>query len=163
MNNQQPKPTTPPAITIIPLIITTTSTQMQSPPQNPPKGSSQPNGEHIKKDKEKKAISSKNAKEINGEHVNLTEEEISTQKKIKEGAKVEAARREEKMIQVKSFLSSKPVTYILVNEEKLLKHSLTKKDPLDTLNDLANKKGKHVDDIYDFFNANKRLKSSVQY
>nr|GEX13556.1 hypothetical protein [Tanacetum cinerariifolium] len=36
-------------------------------------------------------------------------------------------------------------------------------DPLDKLNDLANKKRKHVDDIYDYFKANKRLKSSVQY
>ncbi|GJQ95399.1 hypothetical protein Tco_0006538 [Tanacetum coccineum] len=36
-------------------------------------------------------------------------------------------------------------------------------DPLDKLNDLANKKRKHVDDIHDYFRANKRLKSSVQY
>ncbi|GJW98731.1 hypothetical protein Tco_0180539 [Tanacetum coccineum] len=56
LNNQQPKPTTPPTTTIIPPIITTTTTQMQSPPQNPQKGSSQPKGEHIKKDKGKKAI-----------------------------------------------------------------------------------------------------------
>nr|GEY27689.1 hypothetical protein [Tanacetum cinerariifolium] len=35
--------------------------------------------------------------------------------------------------------------------------------PLDRLNDLANKKRKHVDDIHDFFQANKRLKSAVQY
>nr|GEX21240.1 hypothetical protein [Tanacetum cinerariifolium] len=31
----------------------------------------------------------------------------------------------------------------------------------DRLNDLANKKRKHVDDIHDFFRANKRLKSSA--
>ncbi|GJX74501.1 hypothetical protein Tco_0313096 [Tanacetum coccineum] len=36
-------------------------------------------------------------------------------------------------------------------------------DPLDKLNDLANKKRKHVDDIHDYFKANKRLKPSVQY
>ncbi|GKE97885.1 hypothetical protein Tco_0021236, partial [Tanacetum coccineum] len=36
-------------------------------------------------------------------------------------------------------------------------------DPLEKLNDLANKKRKHVDDIHDYFKANKRLKSSVQY
>ncbi|GJV98494.1 hypothetical protein Tco_1553746 [Tanacetum coccineum] len=53
------------------------------------------------------------------------------------------------MIQVKLFPSSKPVTYILVNGDKL--------------NDVANKKRKHADDIHDFFRANKRLKSSVQY
>ncbi|GJW95795.1 hypothetical protein Tco_0175467 [Tanacetum coccineum] len=40
---------------------------------------------------------------------------------------------------------------------------LSKQDPLDKLNDLANKKRKHVDDIHDYFKANKRLKSSVQY
>nr|GEV21462.1 hypothetical protein [Tanacetum cinerariifolium] len=37
------------------------------------------------------------------------------------------------------------------------------KDPLEKLNDLANKKRKHVDDIHDYFKENKRLKSSVQY
>ncbi|GKE88386.1 hypothetical protein Tco_1565861, partial [Tanacetum coccineum] len=31
------------------------------------------------------------------------------------------------------------------------------------LNDLANKKRKHADDIHDYFKANKRLKSSVHY
>ncbi|GJV48352.1 hypothetical protein Tco_1438564 [Tanacetum coccineum] len=38
-----------------------------------------------------------------------------------------------------------------------------REDPLDKLNDLANKKRKHVDDIHDYFKANKKLKSSVQY
>ncbi|GJV30178.1 hypothetical protein Tco_1386626 [Tanacetum coccineum] len=37
------------------------------------------------------------------------------------------------------------------------------KDPLDKLNDLANKRRKHADDIHDYFKAYKRLKSSVQY
>ncbi|GJT51577.1 hypothetical protein Tco_0977734, partial [Tanacetum coccineum] len=40
---------------------------------------------------------------------------------------------------------------------------LRKDDPLDILNDLANKKRKHADDIHDYFKANKRLKSSFQY
>nr|GEU77144.1 hypothetical protein [Tanacetum cinerariifolium] len=40
---------------------------------------------------------------------------------------------------------------------------LSKQVPLDKLNDLANKKRKHADDIHDYFKANKRLKSSVQY
>ncbi|GKC80957.1 hypothetical protein Tco_1136674 [Tanacetum coccineum] len=40
---------------------------------------------------------------------------------------------------------------------------LSKQDPLDKLNDLANKKIKHDDDIHDYFKANKRLNSSVQY
>ncbi|GJW87172.1 transposase, MuDR, MULE transposase domain protein [Tanacetum coccineum] len=37
---------------------------------------------------------------------------------------------------------------------------LSKQDPLDKLNDLANKKIKHADDIHDYFKATKRLKSS---
>ncbi|GJZ14618.1 hypothetical protein Tco_0550295 [Tanacetum coccineum] len=44
-----------------------------------------------------------------------------------------------------------------------LDRPLSEQDPLDRLNDLANKKRKHADDIHDFFRANKRLKSSVQY
>ncbi|GKB67083.1 hypothetical protein Tco_0928495 [Tanacetum coccineum] len=40
---------------------------------------------------------------------------------------------------------------------------LSKQDPLDKLIDLANKKRKHADDIHDYFKANKKLKSSVQY
>ncbi|GJV95229.1 hypothetical protein Tco_1546806, partial [Tanacetum coccineum] len=40
---------------------------------------------------------------------------------------------------------------------------LSEQDPLDKLNDLANKKRKDADDIHDYFKANKRLKSSVQY
>ncbi|GJY14931.1 hypothetical protein Tco_0385353, partial [Tanacetum coccineum] len=40
---------------------------------------------------------------------------------------------------------------------------LSKQDPLDKLNDLVNKKRKHANDIHDYFKANKRLKSLVQY
>nr|GEW72151.1 hypothetical protein [Tanacetum cinerariifolium] len=40
---------------------------------------------------------------------------------------------------------------------------LSEQDPLDKLNDLENTKRKHVDDIHDYFRANKRLKSSVQH
>nr|GEU92811.1 hypothetical protein [Tanacetum cinerariifolium] len=40
---------------------------------------------------------------------------------------------------------------------------LSMQDPLDKLNDLANKKRKHADDIHDYFKATKRLKSSVKY
>ncbi|GKD79617.1 hypothetical protein Tco_1342238 [Tanacetum coccineum] len=38
---------------------------------------------------------------------------------------------------------------------------LSKQDPLNKLNDFANKKRKHADDIHDYFKANKRLKSSI--
>nr|GEX78362.1 hypothetical protein [Tanacetum cinerariifolium] len=41
-----------------------------------------------------------------------------------------------------------------------LDRPLSEQDPLDRLNDLANKKRKHADDIHDFFRANKRLKIS---
>nr|GEX13456.1 hypothetical protein [Tanacetum cinerariifolium] len=40
---------------------------------------------------------------------------------------------------------------------------LSKQDPLDKLNDLANKKRKHADDIHYYLKENKKLKSSVQY
>ncbi|GJU29348.1 hypothetical protein Tco_1172937 [Tanacetum coccineum] len=53
------------------------------------------------------------------------------------------------------------IDYIHTNEAELginLDISLSKQDPLDKLNDLANKKRKHVDDIHDYFKANKRLK-----
>ncbi|GJS77440.1 ribonuclease H-like domain-containing protein [Tanacetum coccineum] len=40
---------------------------------------------------------------------------------------------------------------------------LSKQDSLDKLNNLANKKRKHADDIHDYFKVNKSLKSSVQY
>ncbi|GJY51720.1 hypothetical protein Tco_0442567 [Tanacetum coccineum] len=56
--------------------------------------------------------------------------------------------------------------YIHITETKLdinLDIPLSEQDPLDKLNDLANKKRKHADDIHDYFKANKRLKSSVKY
>ncbi|GKA61034.1 hypothetical protein Tco_0760441 [Tanacetum coccineum] len=56
--------------------------------------------------------------------------------------------------------------YIHTTEAELginLDIPLRKQDPLDKLNDLANQKRKHVDDIHDYFKANKRLKSSFQY
>nr|GEV27207.1 putative reverse transcriptase domain-containing protein [Tanacetum cinerariifolium] len=56
--------------------------------------------------------------------------------------------------------------YLRTTEAELginLDKPLSDQDPLDRLNDLANKKRNHADDIHDFFRANKRLKSSVQY
>ncbi|GJX76527.1 hypothetical protein Tco_0323338 [Tanacetum coccineum] len=56
--------------------------------------------------------------------------------------------------------------YIHTTEAELhinLDIPLSKQDPLDKLNDIANKKRKHVEDIHDYFKANKRIKSSVQY
>ncbi|GJV46968.1 hypothetical protein Tco_1437180 [Tanacetum coccineum] len=58
LTKQQSKPTPPPTTTIIP----SETTQMQSPSlQHLPKSSFQPEGEHIKKDKGKKAMYSKEA------------------------------------------------------------------------------------------------------
>ncbi|GJY89610.1 hypothetical protein Tco_0504806 [Tanacetum coccineum] len=51
--------------------------------------------------------------------------------------------------------------YLRTTEAELgidLDRTLCEHDPLDRLNDLANKKRKHADDIHDFFRANKRLK-----
>ncbi|GKC79912.1 hypothetical protein Tco_1130686 [Tanacetum coccineum] len=56
--------------------------------------------------------------------------------------------------------------YIHTSEAVLginLDFPLSKQDPLDKLNDLANKKRKHADNIHDYFKATKRLKSSIQY
>ncbi|GKB25253.1 hypothetical protein Tco_0864654 [Tanacetum coccineum] len=56
--------------------------------------------------------------------------------------------------------------YLRTTEAELgidLDRPLSEQDPLDRLNDLANKKRKHADDVHDFFRANKRLKLSVQY
>ncbi|GJX81866.1 hypothetical protein Tco_0331347 [Tanacetum coccineum] len=227
------------------------------PAQNPQKGSSQPEGERIKKEKGKKAMSLKDAEEVStksvsddettrvpsymvesskkkdlkkfdfvtedGEHVHLTKEQISAQKKIEEEVKAEAARREGEMrkeelidllgpevvnkyyndklqydryydkmlnkiaqlritncdiltrkglITLKVYreddtseiiLSSKDIDLHLAELGIDLDRPLSKQDPLDRLNDLANKKRKHADDIHDFFRYNKRLKSSVQY
>ncbi|GJU47249.1 hypothetical protein Tco_1204515 [Tanacetum coccineum] len=197
---------------------------MQSPfPQRAPKDSSQTKGEHIKKYKGKKAMSSKDAKE---------EKQISAQNKIEEEAKAKAPRREgeirkEELIDlfdlevVNKYYNDKlqydtycdkmlnrraasritnydvltrkgPITLkvyrgdgtseIIPNFKASDLHlgewrevmeaselginldiPLSKQDPLDKLNNLANKKRKHADDIHDYFKANKRLKSSVQY
>ncbi|GJR63698.1 hypothetical protein Tco_1505860 [Tanacetum coccineum] len=56
--------------------------------------------------------------------------------------------------------------YLCTTEAELginLDKPLSEQDPLDRQNDLSNKKRKHADEIHDFFRANKRLKSSVQY
>nr|GEV41122.1 hypothetical protein [Tanacetum cinerariifolium] len=151
LNKTQPEKTTPPLI----LPIITTTTQMQSPfPQRAPKDSSQTEGSISRKTMVKGyvlRVESSKKKELkkfdfvtkDGEHVHLAKEQINAQKKIEEEAKAEAARCEELGINMDIPLS--------------------KQDPLDKLNDLANKKRKHADDIRDYFKANKRLKLSVQY
>nr|GEX26726.1 hypothetical protein [Tanacetum cinerariifolium] len=93
-NKPQTKTTRPPNPPII-----TTTTQMQSPfLQPPPKSSFQPEGEDIKEDKGKKALTKKLKKfdfiTKDGRHIHLIEEEINHQKKLEEDAKAEAAKQE---------------------------------------------------------------------
>ncbi|GJU94578.1 hypothetical protein Tco_1319334 [Tanacetum coccineum] len=71
---------------------------MQSPPQNLQKGSCQPKGEHIKKDKGKKAMSSKDPEEVSTKSDSNDETtHVPGSIKIKEEAKAEAARRDGEM------------------------------------------------------------------
>ncbi|GJZ29392.1 hypothetical protein Tco_0574039 [Tanacetum coccineum] len=152
LNNQQQK---------VPPIITTTI-QMQTPVQNLPKSSSQPEGEHIKKDKGKKAIIKKLKRfdliTKDGRHIHISEDQINHQKKLKEDAKAEATKKEGKVRKAELVDLLGPE---VVN--KYCNDKLHEQDPLDKLNDLANKKRKHANDIHDYFKANKRLKSSIQY
>ncbi|GKD83335.1 hypothetical protein Tco_1350174 [Tanacetum coccineum] len=95
-----------------------------------------------------------------GKHIHLTEEQINQQKKIEEEAKAEAAKHEGEVRKAEFVDLLGPE---VVNKTGYkLGYSLSEQDPLDKLNDLANKKRKHAD-IHDYFKANKRLKSSVQY
>ncbi|GJX07920.1 hypothetical protein Tco_0195852 [Tanacetum coccineum] len=73
----------------------------------------------------------------------------NAQKKIEEEAKAEVARREGEI---------RKEELIDLFGPEVVNKPLSKHDPLDRLNDLANKKRKHADDIHDFFRANKRLK-----
>ncbi|GJR63000.1 ribonuclease H-like domain-containing protein [Tanacetum coccineum] len=158
-----------------------------------------------------------------GTHIHLTKEEINHQKKLKEGAKAEAAKQEreirkeelvdlfgpeavnkyyneklqydrycDKMLnrRAKSIITNYDILTIkglitlkvyredgtseIIPEFKAsdlhlaklginLDRPLSEQDPFDRLNDPANKKRKNADDIHNFFRANKRLKSSVQY
>ncbi|GJV81565.1 hypothetical protein Tco_1517435 [Tanacetum coccineum] len=130
------------------------------------KSSSQPKEEHIKKDKGKKALSSEEAKkestdiDSDGDETHIEEEAIA------EAAKPESEVRKEELVDLLGPEIRSIMDYIQTTEVELginLDIPLSKQDPLDKLNDLANKKRKHVDDIYDYFKANKRLKSPVQY
>ncbi|GJU05271.1 hypothetical protein Tco_1121701 [Tanacetum coccineum] len=233
LNKQQPKPTSTPTTPII----TTTTPQMYSLfPQSPPKGSSQTEGEHIKKDKGKKVLFSEEAVKKSTESDSDDDETYlfrsmvessRIKKKIKEEDKAKATKRESdvrkeelidhlglEVVNKKGLITPKVykedstseiipnfkasdlhlgewrevmkacpnrtgkgwetiykqigtrMDYIHMTKAELginLDIPLSKQDPLDKLNDLVNKKRKHADDIHDYFKANKRLKSSVQY
>ncbi|GJU16058.1 hypothetical protein Tco_1144024 [Tanacetum coccineum] len=258
LNKNKPQTeTTPPPN---PLVITTTITQMQSPSlQPPPKIPSQCEGEHIKEDKGKKALSSKETKKESTDTDSNDETHVTDSMKLEEDAKAKAVKqkgevRKAELVDllsldvVKKYYNDKlqydkycdkmlnrravsritncdvltrkgsitlkvyredgtseiipnfkasdlhlgewrevmkacpnrtgkgwetiykqictRMVYIHTTEAELginLDIPLSKQDPLDKLNDLANKKIKHDDDIHDYFKANKRLKSSVQY
>ncbi|GJS76764.1 retrovirus-related pol polyprotein from transposon TNT 1-94 [Tanacetum coccineum] len=126
-----------------------------------------------------------------GDHVHLTKEQIKEQKKIKESAKDKAAKhevevRKEELVDllgpdmvVKACPNrkgkgwsiiygqiQKRIDYLHKTKAELgidLDKPLSEQDRLEKLNDLAKKKRKNADDIHDYFRANKRLKSSVQY
>ncbi|GJV21307.1 hypothetical protein Tco_1370327, partial [Tanacetum coccineum] len=253
LNKPQPETITP---LPIPPVITTATTQMQSTSfQPPPKGSSQPEREHIKEDKGKKDLSSKEGEKESTESGSDDETtHMPGSMKIEEEVKAEAARREgeirkeelidllslevvnkyyndklqydkyyDKMLNrraasritncdvltrkglitlklyredgtseiIPNFKASDlhlgewrevmeaclkrtgkgweiiykqigtRMDYIHTTEAELginLDIPLSKQDPLEKLNDLANKKRKHADDIHDYFKANKRLK-----
>ncbi|GKA19652.1 hypothetical protein Tco_0699567 [Tanacetum coccineum] len=137
---------------------------------NTPKDSSPPKGEHIKGRQMQKALSFQELRKRVLTNIHLTKKEINHQKKLEEDVKAEAAKQEGKVRKaelvdllgpevVKNGLHSTTTKAELgIN----LDIPLSKQDPLDKLNDLANKKRKHIDDIHDYFKANKRLKSSVQ-
>ncbi|GKA26207.1 hypothetical protein Tco_0712316 [Tanacetum coccineum] len=123
-----------------------------------------------------------------GEHIHLIADQIKEQKKLEELAKADMAKQEVKlgkeelvdllginvvrgfykaklkyigrMEPMKSSMTSKPVTYTLVNRGS---KPLSEQDPLDKLNDLARKKRKNADDIHDYFRSTKKFKLSVQY
>ncbi|GKD78528.1 hypothetical protein Tco_1341149, partial [Tanacetum coccineum] len=92
--NQQPKPTTPPTTTPINPPIITTTTQMQIPLQSPPRSSSQPEGEHIKKDKGKKVMSSEEAEKESTESDSNEEAYVAGSMELEEEAKAKAAKEE---------------------------------------------------------------------
>nr|GEV47022.1 hypothetical protein [Tanacetum cinerariifolium] len=219
--NQHPKSTTPPTTTPINPPIITTTTQMQTPLQSPPRSSSQPEGEHIKKDKGKKVMSSEEAEKESPESDN-NEEAYVTGSMLEEEAKAEAAKQEgevrkaelidllgpevvhkyynyklqydrycDKMLNRRAgsritncdVLTRKgPITFNVYKEDDTyevisnfkvsdmhlelginLDISLSMQDPFDKLNDLANKKRKHANDIHDYFKETKKLKSLVEY
>ncbi|GJV38234.1 hypothetical protein Tco_1410711 [Tanacetum coccineum] len=138
-------------------------------------------GSMVKSSKEKKLKNFDFVTE-GGENVYLTKEQINAQKEIEEEAKAKAARREgeirkEELIDLLGLeiVNKKgPITLKVYRKDGTsefipnfkasdLHLGEWRKDPLDKLNDLANKKRKHADDIHDYFKATKRLKSSVQY
>ncbi|GJZ86886.1 hypothetical protein Tco_0658496 [Tanacetum coccineum] len=173
LNNQQPKPTTPPPI---PPIITTTTHMQSSFLSKPLEISSQLEGEQTKIEKGKKVMYSKDAEEENGEHVHLTKEQISTQKKIEEEAKAEAAKREgeirkEELIDILSPEVVNKYYNDKLQYDRYCDKMLNRRAKSRITNcDILTRKGEWREVVTAYPNkkgngslTNKRLKSSVQY
>ncbi|GKE86505.1 hypothetical protein Tco_1560247, partial [Tanacetum coccineum] len=134
-------------------------------------------GSISRKTRAKKAMSSEEAEKEStnndsDDETHVTGSMVESSRIKKEDAKAEATkhksevRKEELVDLLGPEVIQKKMDYIHETEAELginLDIPLSEHDPLNKLNDLANKKRKHVDDIHDYFKANKRLKSSVQY
>ncbi|GKC61926.1 hypothetical protein Tco_1089524 [Tanacetum coccineum] len=131
-------------------------------------------------------MSSKDPEEVNTESdFNDETTHASGSMKIEEEAKVEAARRKGEIRKEELFDLLGPEVVNKYYNDKLQEDDTSETIPefkasdlhlgewrevvttflnkKDRLNDLANEKRKHADDIHDFLRANKRLKSSVKY
>ncbi|GJS14240.1 hypothetical protein Tco_0408712 [Tanacetum coccineum] len=89
-----------------------------------------------------------------GEQIHLTVEKIEEQKRIKESLKAELAKQE--VEKVKNELVDLMGTNVVTQP-------LKEQDPLEELNNLADKKRKRADDFKDHSNSTKKYKSSDQH
>ncbi|GKA60034.1 hypothetical protein Tco_0759347 [Tanacetum coccineum] len=146
----------------------------------PTKSSSQLEGELIKKDNGKEAMSSKDVEEektksdSDDDTINLTGFMVESSKKkklkkidffTKQGDHVhftEEQIKEQKRIEesIKADIAKQEVE---IRKEEWIDLLSVDVDPLDRLYDLIRKKRKHVDDIHNLFRSIKKFKSSVQY
>nr|GEW18445.1 hypothetical protein [Tanacetum cinerariifolium] len=124
-------------------------------------------GKHIKKDRGKKAIS---LEETEKESTNSSSNDDDETHVFGSMVKSSTTKKLKKFNFITEDGKHIHLTKEQINEKKKIKEE-TKgeaakhegEDPHNKLNDLANKKRKHADDIHDYFKANKGLKSSVQY
>ncbi|GJW98612.1 hypothetical protein Tco_0180420 [Tanacetum coccineum] len=142
----------------------------------------QPEGELIKKDKGKKAVSSKDAgkegtESESNEEDKLTGSMVRSSKpnklkqfdfKLKKGTYYTEGLSKQKKARWSTIYEKikKRMDYLHKTKAELeidFSKPFSEQDPLDKLNDLAIKKRKHVDDIHDYFRSTKKFKSLVQY
>ncbi|GKD02319.1 hypothetical protein Tco_1177293 [Tanacetum coccineum] len=112
---------------------------------------------------------------LRGKTVIMTEEQINEQKKIKQSVKDDMAKKEmelekEELVDLVGIDVVKNMYKANTRMENLHKTKLEleidfskplgEQDPIIKLNDLAKKKRKHADDIYEYFESTKNYKSS---